>query len=101
MGIFNLHRLPIRLSDTATGEWTNYHNREKWIIRKKKQRHGYFKGHYSLQYKKDCGSNVKQTFFKTTEPNADGRTITVSNDSLLISTSACFQDGGTAIYKRK
>ncbi|MEP7251012.1 MAG: hypothetical protein ABI683_01495 [Ginsengibacter sp.] len=60
-----------------------------------------FKGVYTLRWRKDCGTNTKQAFFKTREPNSTESIISVMNDSLLLSSSSCLADGGVAIYKRK
>ncbi len=60
-----------------------------------------FKGEYSLIWRKDCHGDMKQAFFKTTEPNAGENVVSVLHDSLLLNSSNCLQDGGTTIYKRK
>lgn len=60
-----------------------------------------FKGSYILRWRKDCYGDMKQAFFKTTEPNAEENIISVMHDSLLLNSSNCLADGGVTIYKRK
>lgn len=61
-----------------------------------------FKGSYSIESRKDCGRNNKQSFFHNNDSlTMDGLVIDVRNDSLFLSTPSCFADGGTTIYRRK
>jgi hypothetical protein len=60
-----------------------------------------FKGLYSLVEKKDCYGDETHIFFKTTDPFfGENSIINAAGDSLSISTSNCFQDGGVTIYRK-
>jgi hypothetical protein len=60
-----------------------------------------FKGHYSIERKKDCGSNEQHYFLNTNDSLfAKGLIIDVRNDSLFLSTPNCYADGGVGIYRR-
>ncbi len=60
-----------------------------------------FKGTYSIENRNDCQGDAKEPFFKTTDPNFVENVISVTHDSLLLSSSRCLADGGTVIYRRK
>jgi hypothetical protein len=59
-----------------------------------------FRGNYSIQKKKDCLQRETDLLFTSTENNYSERYITVENGKLTLSTPNCYQDGGTAYYRR-
>lgn len=60
-----------------------------------------FRGRYSLSKRKDCYGQEKYVFLNTNDNSfVNGYTISMRDDSLLISTPNCYQDGGTGIYRR-
>lgn len=59
-----------------------------------------FKGSYSLEKRKDCHGDAKETFFKTTELNSGENIISVKHDSLFLNSSNCLADGGVSIYRK-
>lgn len=60
-----------------------------------------FQGNYFLQRKKDCSERNKDIIFWTTESSSsDYRYIDVEEGKLTLSTPSCWQDGGTAYYRR-
>lgn len=60
-----------------------------------------FKGSYTLYQKKDCNSNEKKIFLITSDPSfVQNFSISISGDSLFISSPSCFNDGGTSIYRK-
>ena len=61
-----------------------------------------FKGTYSLIEQKDCYGDENKFLFKTSDETAeDGNYITISNDTLSLSTPNCYADGGITFYKKK
>ena len=59
-----------------------------------------FSGSYTLTQRKDCYGDARFTFFKCTDPNFAEYTISVSGDTLLLNSSNCLADGGSAVYLR-
>ena len=59
-----------------------------------------YHGIYSLQKKKDCYERNSDLIFSTSEPQANYQYIEISDGKLLLSTPNCYQDGGTAYYRR-
>lgn len=60
-----------------------------------------FKGNYTLQKKDDCYKRENNIIFSTNEssPN-DYQYIEVVGGRLTLSSPNCYQDGGTAYYRR-
>lgn len=60
-----------------------------------------FKGTYQIGRKMDCGADEKKNFFYSNDSSfVSGFVIDLRNDSLFLSTPACYADGGVSIYKR-
>ncbi|HTM92962.1 MAG TPA: hypothetical protein VL095_11110 [Flavisolibacter sp.] len=60
-----------------------------------------FSGSYALSKKKDCHPGNSNIVFSTNEdPSGDYRYIDVADGKLTLSTPNCYQDGGTAYYRR-
>ena len=59
-----------------------------------------FKGSYTLEERKDCYGDAKQTFFKSSDPTFAESFIAISGDSLMFNSSNCLTDGGALIYLR-
>lgn len=60
-----------------------------------------FSGSYSVLKKKDCYERTSDVTFSTNESySGDYRYIEVADDKLSLSTPNCYQDGGTAYYRR-
>lgn len=59
-----------------------------------------FRGNYTVQKKKDCLPRETDLLFVSTEPNGSERYIAIENGKLTLSTPNCYQDGGTAYYRR-
>jgi hypothetical protein len=60
-----------------------------------------FRGNYTLRRKKDCYGRNADVIFSTDENSfGDYQYIESSDGKLLLSTPNCYQDGGTAYYRR-
>ena len=60
-----------------------------------------FKGTYSLQTKKDCYPRHTEVSFSTTESSPGTyQYVDIANERLELSTPNCYQDGGSAYYRR-
>lgn len=60
-----------------------------------------FSGSYALSKKNDCYSRNSNIVFSTNEdPSGDFRYIDLIDGKLTLSTPNCYQDGGTAYYRR-
>ena len=59
-----------------------------------------FRGTYSVTEKKDCLSRTHNWYFSTSESNSTDRYIDFEGNRLTFSTPNCFQDGGTAYYRK-
>lgn len=58
-----------------------------------------FKGHYWVQKKKDCYESSNDIIFFTDETSSYSY-IDIQDGKLALSTPNCYQDGGTAYYRR-
>ena len=60
-----------------------------------------FRGSYTVRTKKDCYERNTDIIFSTDENlSGDYQYIETSDDKLLLSTPNCYQDGGTAYFRR-
>jgi len=60
-----------------------------------------FKGNYRLHERKDCSGDEKKTFLDTNDSMfVKDDYVNIRDGRLHISTPNCYQDGGTAIYRR-
>lgn len=60
-----------------------------------------FSGSYALSKKNDCYSRNSNIVFSTNkDPSGDFRYIDLIDGKLALSTPNCYQDGGTAYYRR-
>lgn len=60
-----------------------------------------FNGSYTLREKKDCYKRNSNIVFSTTENSYDNYWyIELNEGELTLSTPNCYQDGGTAYYRR-
>jgi len=60
-----------------------------------------FKGTCRLQEKKDCSGDEKKIFLETNDATFVKEVyITITEARLHINTTNCYQDGGSAIYRR-
>ena len=61
-----------------------------------------FKGNYTLQSKNDCFSRSDNLAFSTTENpgNTSLLYVSIENNKLTFSTSNCYADGSTQVYRR-
>lgn len=60
-----------------------------------------FRGTYTMQNKRDCLDRSTDLIFSTNDPStADAHYIDVAGGKLMLSSSNCLADGGTAYYRR-
>ena len=60
-----------------------------------------FKGNYSIQRKKDCYERPTDIIFSTNENSSGGyQYVETLDGKLTFSTPNCYQDGGTAYYRK-
>ena len=60
-----------------------------------------FRGSYTLRKKKDCHERNTDIIFSTNENSfEDYQYIEIADGKLLLSTPNCYQDGGSAYYRR-
>ncbi|MBE7171953.1 MAG: hypothetical protein INR73_15300 [Williamsia sp.] len=60
-----------------------------------------FKGNYTIRRKKDCYDRSTDIIFSTNETSADNyQYVETLDDKLAFSTPNCYQDGGTAYYRK-
>ena len=60
-----------------------------------------FRGIYSLGRKKDCYERNNDIIFSTNESSSGNyHYVDIENGKLSLSTPNCYQDGGTAYYRR-
>lgn len=58
-----------------------------------------YRGNFYLEKKQDCDGETKHMMFKTSESPTEFR-IYKEGDKLVLSTSACYSDGGIGWYRR-
>ena len=58
-----------------------------------------FRGNFTLRRKEDCDGENKHVIYKTSESLTEFR-IKIEDENLVLSTSACYADGGLAWYRR-